>query len=268
MASNNGLQIKIPELDPYGVELVEDSEGKLHPEWSECEEHPSEAGLVPVSVPDGNNGRYTAKVPLPVPGEGLVSEDNGVFGIDYDPHTMEITPDGKLAARTSTCDGVTFTSGTFTLNDDWHKFEFSATEPDVWRSSTAIIVHPDKYPVNKATELPEGDIVIPGDIKWMKVDALLSFTAPAADSSVWAYDLAFVVRELYMDGNGSFRVDITHEFPFRLDTTEPLTVVSCPISLYNDTNAPKVIDTGLKWTRGDDPVLGISCIGKVTLTAS
>lgn len=264
MANTSGIQIKIPELDPYSAEVVVDSEGELHPEWSASEEHPSEAGLVPVSVPAGTNSRYTVKVPMPVPGDGLVQEKNGVINVNYDPHTMELRPDGTLAARTSTCDGVTFTSGEFAVTDGWHRFEFKEGDRNCYRSSKSIMIAPDNYPVNASTTLPEGEIVVPADIKWMKFDALVSFEVPNCGSNSWEYSMAFVVRELDSDN----RVLVEHEFPFTVDTTEPVAVVSCPISVYNGTFNPVKVDTGLKWNRGTDPVLGVTCIGKVTLTAN
>ena len=40
MESTTGIQKKIVELDPFGVEVIPDTEGNLHPVWSAGEEPP------------------------------------------------------------------------------------------------------------------------------------------------------------------------------------------------------------------------------------
>lgn len=266
MENTTGIQKKIVELDPFGVEVVPDSTGELHPTWSSTGEPPAEAGLVAVSVPLNSKSRYTVKVPLPVPGAGLVESENGVVDINYDPNTMEILPDGTIAAKSAAGCAVTFVPHALTLSPEWQKFAFKDGDSDCHRSS--VLISPDQYPVNKQTTLAEGEMVFPGSVKWVKVDAILSFTVPSYEENIWDYDCAFIVKSLDASSATSQVVLGTYEFPFKLDTTEHISVIQCPVSIYNGNGGPIRLVTGIQWKRAGEQTREISCNAKITVSAN
>jgi hypothetical protein len=265
MESTTGIQKKIVELDPFGVEVIPDTEGNLHPVWSAGEEPPAEAGLVAVSVPLNSRSRYTVKVPLPVAGEGLYQSENGVVEVNYDPNTMEILPDGSLASKAAAGSAVEFGVHGLKLVPGLQVIGFSSGDADCHR--TSVLVSPDNYPVNRQTALEEGDMVFPGSAKWVKAEAILTFTVPSYMENSWEYYCAFVVQSLDPSSAESETVLATYEFPFSLDTTEHISVIKCPVSLYNGSGTAIRLRTGIQWTRDGEPTKEISCTGKVTVSA-
>ena len=265
MENAAGIQKKIVELDPFAVDVVPDSTGELHPAWSSSAEPPAEAGLVAVSVPLNSSNRYTVKVPLPVAGEGLAQADNGVVDVNYDPNTMEILPDGSLASKAASGSAVSFVIHELKLSPELQVFNFKASDADCNR--TSVLVSPDKYPANKQTTLAEGDMVFSGSARWIRAEAIVTFTVPSYEENTWEYDCSFVVQSMDPSSATSTVVLDTYEFPFKLDTTEHISVVQCPVSIYNGNDGPIRLRTGIRWNRAGETAREISCNGKVTVSA-
>lgn len=265
MADSTGIQKKIVDLDPYGAEVIPDSSGNLHPVWNAGAEPPAEAGLVGVSVPLGTGGRYTAKVPMPVAGKGLSQSESGVVDVKYDTATMELLPDGSLASKSAAGSAVMFGVHGVLLSEELAVLEFSSVEEDCHR--TEVLVSPDAYPANTQDALPEGDVVFPAAARWIKADAILTFTAEGHAENSEKYNCVFVVQSLDPVTDGNPAVLETHEFPFRLDTSEHISVIYCPVSVYNGSGNPCRLRTGIRWNRAGEPAREISCTGKITITA-
>lgn len=266
MEQANGIQKKIVELDPYSVKVTSDPSGEEHPSWESGQEHPVEAGLVPVSVPVSRNARLTVKMPLPVPGKGLSQASNGVVDVKCDPNTMEILDDGSIAAKTAAGVAVSFLVSGLPMRPGMLVLEFDGEHAKYQCDRSSVLVSPDNYPVNRQSPLAEGDMVFPGGVKWLRAEAIFTFTAPKHESSRWEYNCAFVVQSL---DTGSETVLDSYEFPFSLDTTEHISVVTCPVSFYNKSGAPIRLRTGVRWDHaaGECTDMGISFDGKVTISA-
>ena len=216
---------------------------------------PAAAGVA-ASVPaDGEEGlRRTVRLPLPVAGKALESNPEGVIGVKYDPETMEINRFGELSSKV-----VPTAVGQFGATG--HVFRDGSTVLEFYPEGdhAGIYAHGDDY----GDGIPPGDIVIPGNFRWAKLEATFEFAPGNPAGSIWEYDFAFTPAP------GGTPVDFT------LDTTARKTVVTCTAAVHNATGNPVTLHPVLRWTsaeddiagmtRSDDPVL--SCDAVLTVTA-
>lgn len=254
-ALSNILQTKIIELSPKKPEVDGESV-----DWVP-EGNPDEgAAWVPASVQDGDGRRTTVRVAMPVAGKGLEQSGNGILNVKVDPGTMEILGDGTIMAKTPSSAGVIFVPKSVRLDDGFTMFEFADGDGECSRKD--MLVSPDKYPVNTGNSLEPGKMVVPGNARWVNVDAILTFTVKRYSHSVWEYNCSFVVRTYLPDGTP----DTRYAFPFVLDTTTHLSVFHCPVSFYCSGGVPFVIDTGVEWERdADDSDREVTCDARVTV---
>jgi hypothetical protein len=103
--------------------------------------------------------------------------------------------------------------------------------------------------------------------KWIRAEAIITFTVPSYEENTWEYDCVFVVQSMDPSSAESTVVLDTYEFPFKLDTTEPISVIQCPVSIYNGNGGPIRLRTGIQWKRSGETSRPISCNGKVTVSA-
>lgn len=265
---STGVTKKIYELDPFKAEVRTLSDGETVVEFSPDTESNPDAAWVAATVGHGERGRYTVRLPLPVPGTGLTSDKNGNFAVNFDTKTMELDSKGAISVKgVAPKSGVVFVSTVDKLVNGLTRFKFNKTTSGAVMACDGMLVAPDHYPVSSESPLPAGDIVVPAVNKWITVDAILTFTVKKFNRSIWSYNCRFSV--ITDDGN-------RYDYPIILNTTEHITVVHCTVSLYDpDTNHPTRIYTGIQWDRSDDdpeeldaeqPV--ISCEAKIAVTAN
>lgn len=266
MASQDsiGMQKKIIDLDPYKASVVEtvaeDSEtGKTVVVGQETvfepDENPNEnAAWVPATVKQGGNTRYTVRLPLPVAGDGLSQDSDGNLKVDVDPNTMEILPDGKLAAKTAVPAGIVFSSTINQLTESFQPFDMTtvSAKDNVLNKDDAA-----KYATGLAPA--EGEVDFPGSCTWIKVDALMHFTVEQYERSIWSYRCIYRVEV----SDRAEPIDVE----FSLDTTEPDSTITIPVSIKNNGNSSIRVKASLKWDKAGEDDLKVACIAKISMTA-
>lgn len=266
MASQDsiGMQKKIIDLDPYKASVVEtvaeDSEtGKNVVVGQETvfepDENPNEnAAWVPATVKQGGNTRYTVRLPLPVAGDGLSQDSDGNLKVDVDPNTMEILPDGKLAAKTPVPAGIVFSSKIARLNNTFQPFDMATVvdKDNVLNKDDA-----DKYGTGLAPS--EGEVDFSASSTWIRIEALMHFTVAEYARSVWSY------RCIYRVEVSGFERPIDVEFS--LDTTESDTTITIPVQFRNYEHTPLRVKASLKWDRENEDDLKVECNAKISMTA-
>ena len=215
-----------------------------------------EAAWVAASVPASEQEglRRTVRLPYPVAGKALESNSEGVFGVKYDPETMEINVHGELGSKVVKPALARFSATGHVFREGGEILTFEPTgEKD------NIYVHGDDY----GDGIAAGEIVIPGKYRWVKLDALFAFKSNRPLRSKWEYGFAFRAS------------DAEPAYEFDVDTTETHTVVPCVVSVYNSSGNPVTISPKLVWktagddlagmTEADNPVL--ECTATLTVTA-
>lgn len=266
MASQDsiGIQKKIIDLDPYKASVVEtvaeDSEtGKTVVVGQETvfepDENPNEnAAWVPATVKQGGNTRYTVRLPLPVAGDGLSQDSDGNLKVDVDPNTMEILPDGKLAAKTAVPAGIVFSSTIDRLTESFQPFDMTTVS-----AKDNVLNKDDAAKYASGLAPAEGEVEFPGSCTWIKVDTLMHFTVEQYERSIWSYRCIYRVEV----SDRAEPIDVE----FSLDTTEPDSTISIPVSIKNNGNSPIRVKASLKWDKAGEDDLKVACIAKISMTA-
>lgn len=242
MSSMDVLRRKIRDLEPYRAESVPGGPAS----WEPDPEQPDTAAMVAASVPSGS-GRITVRLPLPSAGTALESTADGVFGVRFDPTTMYVDSQNRLAAigggGGSPSTGLIYTTAGFGLGT----------------SRTRLV--PGAAPVSHGVTVDsEGNVCVPQSNHWVTVEVLMSFTVTNAWDSRWRYRCC-----LEVDGM---------DYPFYLDTTEGASEVERTVTIYSDGLEPKEFPITLRRIAESDETeiaergISVECMARVAVRAS